>query len=91
MFLLLTIPQSEIKDFLQPPLHKGAFGARIATYFVGEGQCPSRRFWVQNRIAAGNPEIPLGCGRGSAPPLQKIAIFLSLRNHRSWGKQQFFF
>ena len=24
---------------------------------VGEGQCPSQRFCVQNRIAAGNPEI----------------------------------
>ena len=40
---------------------------------VGEGQCPSRRFCVQNRIAAGNLEIPLVCGRGTAPPLQKIA------------------
>ena len=31
MFPLLTIPQSEIKDFCQPPLHKGALGVRIAT------------------------------------------------------------
>ena len=27
----LTIPQSKIKDFCQLPLHKGAFGERIAT------------------------------------------------------------
>ena len=26
MFRYRTIPQSKIKDFCQPPLHKGAFG-----------------------------------------------------------------
>ena len=29
----LTIPQSKIKDFCQPPLHKGAFDAADETEF----------------------------------------------------------
>ena len=31
MYRCVTIPQSKIKDFCQPPLHKGAFFGRLST------------------------------------------------------------
>ena len=53
-------------------------GIYRSVYTVGEGHCPSQRFWNKIAIAAGNPVFSLWeiqkCsifgGRGIAPPLQ---------------------
>ena len=36
--LILTIPQSKIKDFCQLPLHKGAIGCSRTSTFIGDSQ-----------------------------------------------------
>jgi len=54
MYRCVTIPQSKIKDFCQPPLHKGAFsGGRLPplhprSHISNVGAAISRPLFVAN-------------------------------------------